>query len=424
MSDSAHHTSAKPQIEVEPSGGDDHKSARRGAIFIGTVLVIYIIYLVVTGQVAQFMSAMSRVQAPWLVAACLCMFMYLFFGIVAYAIAVWLDPKSPVGIRDLISVEASGIFFGNLTPMMMGSTPAQIYRLTKAGQNVGEAGATQFTRFIVYQFGLVAWGAILLLARMPFFAERYGDMTLLCVFSFGGHCCILLGIFAVALMPKTVTRVAHWIINVLERVGLSPLKIEKWRTFVDDEIFSFSEKFKRSAGHFKSMVLTVIITMLQLAFFYLVPYYLMLAFGHHSVDFFSVMAASAFVQLLSSAVPLPGGTGGAEGGFALFLGHFFGSAATAGYLLWRLITFIAPTIIAAPLLGLRSAHDASIHERLDRILGRSGKGASAASGATLESAQGASAKAAASRPAPARRAQTVRRTSDGITVNPRKFQKK
>lgn len=62
------------------------------------------------------------------------MFMYLFFGIVAYAIAVWLDPNSPVGIRDLISVEASGIFFGNLTPMMMGSTPAQIYRLTKAGQ--------------------------------------------------------------------------------------------------------------------------------------------------------------------------------------------------------------------------------------------------------------------------------------------------
>ena len=121
------------------------------------------------------------------------------------------------------------------------------------------------------------------------------------------------------------------------------------------------------------MVLTVIITMLQLAFFYLVPYFLMLAFSKHEVDFFSVMAASAFVQLLSSAVPLPGGTGGAEGGFALFLGHFFGSAATAGYLLWRLITFIAPTILAAPLLGLKSAHNASIHARWDRVLRRFGK---------------------------------------------------
>ena len=133
MTESSQHTS-KPQVEVEASGGDDNKSARRGAIFIGVVLVGYIVYLVVTGQMGQFWAAMSSVQAPWLAAACFCMFLYLFFGIVAYAIAVWLDPNSPVGIRDLISVEASGIFFGNLTPMMMGSTPAQIYRLTKAGQ--------------------------------------------------------------------------------------------------------------------------------------------------------------------------------------------------------------------------------------------------------------------------------------------------
>lgn len=448
MSDAPLHSS-HPQVDVEVSGGDDNKSARRGAIFIGIVLVGYIVYLVVTGQMAQFWAAMASVQVPWLLMACFMMLLYLIFGIVAYAIAVWLDPNSPVGIRDLISVEASGIFFGNLTPMMMGSTPAQIYRLTKAGQNVGEAGATQFTRFIVYQFGLVAWGAILLLARMPFFAERYGDMTLLCVFSFGGHCCILLGIFAVALLPKTVTSVAHWIINLLERVGVSPAKIEKWRGFVDGEIYSFSEKFKLSAGHFSSMLLTVVITMLQLAFFYLVPYFLMLAFGHHDVDFFSVMAASAFVQLLSSAVPLPGGTGGAEGGFVLFLGHFFGSASTAGYLLWRLITFIAPTILAAPLLGLKSAHNESIHARWDRVMRKFGrkpkaetpgksaarthKGSAAAhkghpAGAVTvapasvapSETKGSNAKSAAS----SKRKTYVRQTGDGITVSPSALAKK
>lgn len=461
------HASAQPQVDVQVSGGDDTKTARRGAIFIGCVLVAYIVYLVVTGQMAQFWGAMATVQPTWLLAACFFMFLYLLFGILAYAIAVWLDPNSPVGIRDLISVEASGIFFGNLTPMMMGSTPAQIYRLTKAGQNVGEAGATQFTRFIVYQFGLVAWGAILLLARMPYFAEHYGDITILCVFSFGGHCLILLGIFAVALMPKMVTRLAHWIINLLERVGVSKSKIENWRGFVDNEIYSFSEKFKLSAGHFSSMVLTVVITMLQLAFFYLVPYFLMLAFGHHDVDFFSVMAASAFVQLLSSAVPLPGGTGGAEGGFALFLGHFYGSAATAGYLLWRLITFIAPTILAAPLLGLKSAHHASIHERWDRTLQRFGIGAgerkrsgegrgkkshgghtahahheaagvAVPASALHQTAQvdddASSVAASTSQAAPAATdaalrkkrpaAHTVRQTSGGITVSPASFKKK
>ena len=435
MADSSKHNSAQPQVEVEVSGGDDNKSARRGAIFIGAVLVCYIVYLVVTGQMGQFWAAMASVQAPWLIAACFCMFLYLIFGIIAYAIAVWLDPYSPVGIRDLISVEASGIFFGNLTPMMMGSTPAQIYRLTKAGQNVGEAGATQFTRFIVYQFGLVAWGAILLLARMPFFAERYGDMTLLCVFSFGGHCCILLGIFAVALLPKTVTRVAHWIINLLERLGVSASKIEKWRDFVDGEIYSFSEKFKLSAGHFSSMLLTVVITMLQLAFFYLVPYFLMLAFGHHDVDFFSVMAASAFVQLLSSAVPLPGGTGGAEGGFALFLGHFFGSASTAGYLLWRLITFIAPTILAAPLLGLKSAHNESIHARWDRVMRKFGRAPQKPSNPSVlrpveqvslnpSAPSGAATSSSVAPSARSRKKLVVRQTGDGITVSPSALKRK
>ena len=445
MSDTSHTTTAKPKVAAEPSGGDDHKGARRGAIFIGLVLIAYVIYLVVTGQVAQFLEAMSNVQTGWLVVACISMLLYLIFGIAAYAIAVWLDPASPVGIRDLISVEASGIFFGNLTPMMMGSTPAQIYRLTKAGQNVGEAGAIQFTRFIVYQFGLVAWGAILLLARMPFFAEQYGDITLISVFSFGGHVCILLAIFAIALMPRTVIRVAHWLIRVMERVGVARDKTAGWHEFVDGEVMAFSDKFKLAAGHLSSMALTVVITMMQLAFFYLVPYFLMLSFGHHDVDFFSVMAASAFVQLLSSAVPLPGGTGGAEGGFALFLGHFYGSAATAGYLLWRLITFIAPTILAAPLLGLQSSHNASIHDRWDRAISKLGRGkrkkgssaaaavASATETAAVERVEASRAAekapaassggAAAARPA-RKRGTRVRRTVDGITVSPSALGKK
>ena len=178
------------------------------------------------------------------------------------------------------------------------------------------------------------------------------------------------------------------------------------------------------------MLLTVVITMLQLAFFYLVPYFLMLAFGQYDVDFFSVMAASAFVQLLSSAVPLPGGTGGAEGGFALFLGHFFGTAATAGYLLWRLITFIAPTILAAPLLGLKSAHNESIHARWDRMmckLGRTPQKPSAsvkahpASQVTVDPNQHAQKTAVASKPA---RKTYVRQTGDGIRVSPAALNKK
>lgn len=79
----------------------------------------------------------------------------------------------------------------------------------------------------------------------------------------------------------------------------------------DREVASFSSTFRSAAGHAGSMAVTVAITMLQLAFFYLVPLFLLLAFGRHPSGILIVMAASSFVQLLSSAVPLSGGTGGA-----------------------------------------------------------------------------------------------------------------
>ena len=425
MSESSH-TAPKQRVDAVSAGGDDRRGARRGAIFIGLVLVAYIVYLVVTGQILEFAEAMSTVDMSWIVVACICMVLYFIFGVIAYAIAVWLDPDSPVGIRDLISVEASGVFFGNLTPMMVGGTPAQIYRLTKAGQPVGEAGATQFTRYIVFQIGLVAWGAILLAVRLPFFTELYGDMTLLCLFSFGGHVVLLTGLFIVCLCPRFVVRVAMWGIRFVERVGGGESdRTRGWRDYVNNEIYSFSDHFKHAAAHLSSMGITMLVTMAQLAFFYMVPYFVLLAFGKHDVDFISCLAAGAFIQLLSSAVPLPGGTGGAEGGFALFLGHFFGPSATAGYLVWRIITFFGPTILTAPLLGLRSARHASIHARWNRLVhgGRAPERKKAA-GATGASAHDSARVAEASVPHRRPGRQGIRQTAGGITVSPKNLRRR
>ena len=423
MSESPHSASPKPRVDASSAGGDDKKGARRGAIFIGLVLVVYIVYLIFTGQMAQFIEALSTVDMSWIVVACLCMVLYFIFGVAAYAIAVWLDPESPVGIRDLISVEASGVFFGNLTPMMVGGTPAQIYRLTKAGQPVGEAGATQFTRYIVFQVGLVVWGAILLAVRLPFFTDLYGDMTLLCLFSFGGHVVLLTALFVVSLCPGFVTKLATWAIGFVERIGGESDRTRGWRDYVNNEIYSFSHHFKHAAAHLSSMGITMLVTMAQLAFFYMVPYFVLLAFGNHDVDFLSCLAAGAFIQLLSSAVPLPGGTGGAEGGFALFLGHFFGASATAGYLVWRLITFFAPTILTAPLLGLKSARHASIHARWDRIVHGGERPQRAASGTRRVPAPEGAAQPVSAAPKRPRR-QQVRQTAGGITVSPSKMRRK
>ncbi|MBR1830397.1 MAG: flippase-like domain-containing protein, partial [Atopobiaceae bacterium] len=145
VSGSSSHSSAASSQQ-----GDDNAQARKGAIFLGAVVVAYIIYLVVTGQMATFLDALSKVDTTWVIGAAICYVFYFIYGVIAYAIAVYLDHDSPVGLRDLMSVEASGVFFGNLSPMMAGAVPSQIYRLTRTGLDVGEASSTQFTRFIMF----------------------------------------------------------------------------------------------------------------------------------------------------------------------------------------------------------------------------------------------------------------------------------
>lgn len=351
--------------------GDDTEGATKGAIFLAVVLALYIGYLFVTGQIEDMVNAMANVDMGWIIGAVTCFVFYFIFGVGAYAVAVWLDPDSPVGIRDLMSVEASGIFFGNLTPMMAGSVPAQIIRLNRTGLDPGESMATQFTRFIMFQFAVVLFAAIMLLARFGFFHETYGDIVFLNLVVFAVHFLELALLFVICLCPNFVMRVGNAGIKFLSKRGW--LKdYEKWYEMVNVQVAEFSDAFKRAAKHLPGMIVTLVVTMAQLACMYMIPWFVLHAFGKDG-DFISCLAAGSMVQMVASAVPLPGGTGGAEGGFALFYGPLFGSSASAGYLVWRIVTFFGPTLLAAPMLGLRSTSEESLYQRWNNVRHGAGK---------------------------------------------------
>ena len=127
----------------------------------------------------------------------------------AYVVAVVTDKESPVGIRDLMSVEASGIFFSNLTPNGTGGTPAQVFRLTRAGLSVGGAGALQYTRFIVYEAGEGIFAALMLLFRYDYFVSAYGNVFVIGALLFGFKIVEVAGLVAVCLFLKLAILVGN-----------------------------------------------------------------------------------------------------------------------------------------------------------------------------------------------------------------------
>ena len=366
------------KAEDEQPADPDKKQAAKGAQFIGLVFAAYVAFLFFSGQIDSFVEAFANVEYHWLIGAVFCIVMYFMLGTLAYVTAVYLDHDSPVGFRDLMAVEASGTFFGNLTPMQMGALPSQIYQLTKSGLSVGAASATQFTRFIMFQFGVVLFAAIMLWLKLGFFISSYGDIVLLNLLVFAGHALELIGLFVVCLCPNFVRRAGSSLLRWANGHGWVK-NYAKWDEMINVQVAQFSSAFRRSAANIPDMVLTLCITMAQLAFLYTIPWFVLHAFGFEG-DFMTCLAAGSMVQLVSTAVPLPGGTGGAEGGFALFFGPMFGGYATAGFLVWRVVTFFLPTFGALPLLGLKSSHRESIYHRVQRWTGRGRKGAKVVSG--------------------------------------------
>ena len=69
---------------------------------------------------------------------------------------------------------------------------------------------------------------------------------------------------------------------------------------------------------------------------------------------FEAIVTSAYVMLIGSFVPIPGGSGGLEYSFIAFYSSFIGgSKLTAIMLLWRLVTYYFGMIVGAVSLNMK-----------------------------------------------------------------------
>lgn len=363
----------KPKLQVQSNEGasaNDVGSVRKSVVFLGFVAVAYVAYVVFSGQWGIFVDSLAGANYAWVAIALGCYVVYYLLGVTAYAIALIADPASPLGIFDLMSVEGTGIFFSNLTPNGTGGAPAQILRLTRSGLSVGAAGALQYTRFIIYEAGEGVFAALMLIPRLGYFIDTYGNVFLVGALLFGAKIVEVTALLLVCLLPKQVSALGNWGLRFLRRLGwIQEDRYVRWHRVVTEQVYEFSNGFKSGAKNIRLMLLTLAVTLLQLGFQYVLPWVVLQAFGKQA-DLITCLACGSMLELLTSAIPLPGGTLGAEGGFAFLFGEMFGSALSAGYVVWRAVEYVIPVLAAVPLMGLRTRSDLSINARLRRLRNR------------------------------------------------------
>ncbi len=354
----------------------NRKSAIIGGVFLAAVFIGNLVYVGASHQLDEFLSALAHVAPGWLIAMAVLMLGNLLLGALAYLITAWLDPQTVMGVRDSISVEASGTFFGNLTPLSVGGLPGQIWRLCKAGYSVGEATAVQLARFSVYQVAQTLFGAILLLIFWMDISRTYGGIVWVALAIVGFKVVQTAILVLLCLFPGFVRRAGDWAIDLALGWGWSRQlfgehRLEDWRSGIADETEKFGSAFRQLATAWRQMLIVLVVSALQVGCLYGTDWFCLMAFGVR-LGFWETLCLGTLVQLVATVVPTPGGTGGIEAAFLVFFSRYLGEAAVACFLVWRVMTFYGYTLICGALTFIKSDH-AKAHkpyERLQRFIGK------------------------------------------------------
>lgn len=352
------------EVNTDEKKAKTTREAFLGGIFMLLVLLSSIGYIVLTGQLKSCIEALFQVRLEWVCVCAFIMLAYLIFGGLAYRVAVYTATKSHISFSVDCAVEAAGTFFGNLTPSMIGSFPAQLWELCQAGLSVGKASAIQIVRFGMYTLVSAVLGFVLLLITWPYFSAHYPNAVWLNIVLIVCKGLQLLVLLVASLFPQFLIKLARGLFSLINKLGIKKVAEygDKWISNLQNQVGMYAKAFRSVIKNVRAIFILFAYSLIQLLLFYATPYFILLAFNFDA-SFLVVLTAGTMLQFLANAIPLPGGTGGIEASFAVFFGPLFGAKATAAYLVWRLITFYGYTIVCGVVSffpkyrGQHSGHD-------------------------------------------------------------------
>ncbi len=247
-------------------------------------------------------------------------------------------------------------FFANVTPTLIGGAPvATFYVAHDEDLPIGEAGALMFFCMLLNWFWfltaipiLIGAGAVVDL--LPDVAGTWGNWTL---FAYLGVLFVWgLGLtYFVLLRPRHLVALADWLFRL-------PV-LRRFRDRGMQEMRSYFRRAKRLGTQPASFYGW---GFLQTALLWLARYAVIVCIVRslHAADAVLLFLRSAATLLVALVLPTPGGSGGLEGLYALFIGPLMPKVLMAPtLLLWRLLDYYLFIALGAylflHLVGPRSA---------------------------------------------------------------------
>ena len=323
-------------------------------IIILIVISALVLYFCLKDNFKDTFHTLMSVNVIWLIVAILMMVLYWFFRSVSMY-SITRKFKSDYKFKSSFRLVVETQFFHAITPFASGGQPYEIYSLKRENISISDVTNISIQNFIVYQIALVLLGVIALFSNM--FLNLYSNVNLLkglIIIGFLVNTFVIVVLFLFTFSKKLHQAIVKFIINVLSKFKLIKNK-EEIVSKMENTINDFNKGAKKILKDKKHFVSLIFINFLSLVMLYLIPVILLYSLSDYtSFNGIDAVITSAYVMLIGSFVPIPGGSGGLEYSFIKFYGNFLsGSKLSVLMILWRFITYYLGMFVGAIALAFK-----------------------------------------------------------------------
>ena len=285
----------------------------------------------------QAWLTIEKAQWQWLLVAVLAMAIYLVME--AIVVKVFVDTQhEKISWLNAIRVPLVEQLGNGITPFSTGGQPMQLIALTQANIDAGRASSILLMKFVVYQGMVVVNFILALLIGYHYVADKLHAWALFILFGCAIHLFVIVGLLLVMYWPAFTRKLSHLLLLPIKLVNKTTH--QQWEAILEKKIDNFHEESRRISGDAVALLKAIGLTFIQLLFYNLIPYFILLALGATEVHIVLVTALNVIIVMVISLFPIPGGTGGAEIGFSLLFSPFLPPAALVlAMLIWRVITY-------------------------------------------------------------------------------------
>lgn len=264
-------------------------------------------------------------------------------GYVLHLFCRHLYPKWTFGRSFYIGMV--GLLYSNLTPFSVGE-PVEVYNMMRVGMDVGAASSIVAVKSLVHHAVTFFYSLLLILLKLKFFQTTISGYSFVTVFGLITNCVFIVSVFLVIVNESLTEKILLAIVKVMNWMKLQKLS-DKFYKKAHSELLIFHDSANVMGRSFPLYFFAVLFTLIQITVSGLVSYFVYRAFNLRGQSVVTMIAGDAFTTMVASFIPLPGSSGGMEGGFVLFFHDFFGDKLVPAVTLWRTATYYLEIPIGA-----------------------------------------------------------------------------